>query len=279
MPDTMEKLGRSLIQHGPDSDRIYLIKLDPADVATIVTQLEASAQRNDYGKIFCKVPVPAAETFIHAGYHEEARIPKFFDGRMDVAFMSRFRKSERAQVSGEQQKTIEQTLAVAEKKRESQAVATESAHQIRQLEQNDTPQLAALYRTVFPSYPFPIFDEAYLRETMTTHIRYFGAFEGDRLIAAASAETDPEARNAEMTDFATEPSHRGQGLAVTLLGAMEIDMKKAGFATLYTIARAVSVGMNVTFARCGYYFGGTLMNNTQISGGIESMNVWYKNLA
>jgi hypothetical protein len=36
--------------------------------------------------------------------------------------------------------------------------------------------------------------------------------------------------------------------------------------------------MNVTFARCGYRFAGTLINNTQISGRIESMNVWYKGL-
>lgn len=32
----------------------------------------------------------------------------------------------------------------------------------------------------------------------------------------------------------------------------------------------------VTFARNGYTFSGTLLNNTDISGSIESMNVWYK---
>jgi hypothetical protein len=36
--------------------------------------------------------------------------------------------------------------------------------------------------------------------------------------------------------------------------------------------------MNATFAKAGYSFGGTLINNTNISGDIESMNVWYKNL-
>ena len=39
MPDAIQKLGRSLIQHGSDSDRIYLMKLDSADVATIVLAL------------------------------------------------------------------------------------------------------------------------------------------------------------------------------------------------------------------------------------------------
>jgi len=46
----------------------------------------------------------------------------------------------------------------------------------------------------------------------------------------------------------------------------------------YTIARALSAGMNVTFARAGYDYGGTLTNNTNICGQIESMNVWYKPL-
>ena len=59
---------------------------------------------------------------------------------------------------------------------------------------------------------------------------------------------------------------------------MEENMKTAGFVTLYTIARAASIGINATFAKCGYTFAGTLINNTQISGRIESMNVWYKNL-
>jgi hypothetical protein len=36
--------------------------------------------------------------------------------------------------------------------------------------------------------------------------------------------------------------------------------------------------MNITFAKNGYEFCGTLTNNTDISGGLESMNVWFKPL-
>ena len=278
MPDVTEKLGKSLIQHGKDSDRIYLMKLDPRDEPTIIGQLEQLAEANDYGKLFCKVPAAAAGAFGQAGYHEEARIPRFFHGQTDVAFMSRFRKPGRHCVSDKQQAAIERALALAEQKRTSALVRSQTDYPIRSLGEPEAPQLAALYRRVFTSYPFPISDQAYLRETMATHVRYFGAFDNGRLVAASSAETDRKARNAEMTDFATDPEHRQQGLAVALLQAMEADMKAADYATLYTIARAVSVGMNATFARCGYRFGGTLINNTQISGGIESMNVWYKNL-
>ena len=53
---------------------------------------------------------------------------------------------------------------------------------------------------------------------------------------------------------------------------------RKGFSTTYTIARSLSLGMNLTFAKGGYSFAGTLVNNTQISGQIESMNVWYKHL-
>ena len=37
--------------------------------------------------------------------------------------------------------------------------------------------------------------------------------------------------------------------------------------------------MNITFARQDYVLAGTLVNNTNISGSLESMNVWYKSLA
>ena len=54
-------------------------------------------------------------------------------------------------------------------------------------------------------------------------------------------------------------------------------MEQLGIDTFYTIARSVSFGMNITFAKMDYKYTGTLKNNTNISGNIESMNVWYKN--
>jgi hypothetical protein len=59
---------------------------------------------------------------------------------------------------------------------------------------------------------------------------------------------------------------------------MEKHMIDNNIITSYTIARAKSPGMNITFARNGYEYSGTLINNTQISGKIESMNVWLKTL-
>ena len=113
---------------------------------------------------------------------------------------------------------------------------------------------------------------------MDSHIQYFYVADDEKIIAVSSAEMDASAENVEMTDFATLPDYRGKGLAQWLLGYMEEQMARRGIRTAYTIARALSAGMNVTFARGGYEYGGTLTNNTNICGAIESMNVWYKSL-
>ena len=139
--------------------------------------------------------------------------------------------------------------------------------------------MSALYGRVFETYPFPIVNPAYIRRTMASHVVYFGIWLTGTLAALSSAEIDLQAHNVEMTDFATLEPYRGRSLATGLLKAMEADMTHRNIATAYTIARAPSFGMNITFARMGYTFAGRLVNNTNIDGGFEDMNVWYKRLA
>jgi putative beta-lysine N-acetyltransferase len=113
---------------------------------------------------------------------------------------------------------------------------------------------------------------------MKDNVLYFGVWHDDRLVALSSSETDRENMTSEMTDFATDIEYRKTGLASLLLKAMEVELKKRNFRILYTIARARSQGMNKAFARNRYEYTGTLTNNTNIFGNIESMNVWYKNI-
>jgi putative beta-lysine N-acetyltransferase len=87
---------------------------------------------------------------------------------------------------------------------------------------------------------------------------------------------DIQSGNTEMTDFATLPEYRGKGLSAFLLRLMESEVKKRQIKTTYTIARAPSFGMNITFSKMGYSYSGTLINNTNIFGHFENMNVWYK---
>lgn len=274
MNDTLEKIGNSQIQHGPDNNRIYLMKLDPSGLPDITTQLSALAAEKNYTKIFAKVPAPQAAAFIADGYHREGTIPNFYNGRTDAAFLGKF--FDPAREITPQRTEIETIIALAQSKNGSVIKPLPTGYTLRPAKESDAAELANVYRQVFASYPFPIHDPDYLFETMHSHIYYFVAEKDGKIAAASSGEMDQENRNAEMTDFATLPEHLGNGLAVHLLNFMEPEMRKRNIATLYTIARAISPGMNITFAKCGYSFGGTLINNTQISGAIESMNLWYK---
>ena len=113
---------------------------------------------------------------------------------------------------------------------------------------------------------------------MNENVTYFSILKDEKIIALASAEMDVTSLNVEMTDFATLPEYQGNGLAIYLLKWMEDEMRKKNMKIAYSISRAVSFGVNIIFAKSGYEYSGTLLNNTNISGNIESMNIWYKSL-
>jgi putative beta-lysine N-acetyltransferase len=277
MIDQMATFGNSKIQHGKHSDRAYLMSLAPDDLPEIVNYLDRLAFSRGYSKIFAKIPAAAKKSFIQNGYDSEAAIPDFFRGEEKALFMGKYFSYERMREKSPE--IVGQTLEVALEKPPLDGTPALDPHlSCRQMRPDDTVAMAELYRQVFASYPFPIHDESYLRQTMASDVIYFGIWEDGSLIALASAEIDRLGENAEMTDFATRPDCRGRGLANYLLARAETAVEQLGIRTAYTIARAYSPGMNITFARNGYTFSGTLTHNTQISGKLESMNVWYKAL-
>jgi putative beta-lysine N-acetyltransferase len=275
MFDRIEKLGQSLVQHGPSNDRAYLMKLDPADLPELVKELAELCARHGYSKSFAKVPASAVEPFAAAGYREEARVPMMLGGS-DAVFLGLYLDEQRA--LERQAERVAEVLAVARAKANTSPGAGSHAV-VEETSASDADAMAEVYREVFASYPFPIHEPDYLTETMNSHVRYFCVREHGRIVALSSAEMDRSSGSVEMTDFATRPPARGRGLAVRLLAHMETAMRAQGdMETSFTIARSLSAGMNVTFARAGYTYAGTLTNNTNISGCIESMNVWYKAL-
>lgn len=275
MPDVIEIVGRSVVQHGPGNDRVYLMKLHRGDDRDIVPRLEELALSHGYSKIFAKVPARTLERFLAAGYEQEAAIPQYFPDGETACFLGKFMNAARRP---ERNPTlVREVLAAAESVEAVNRPAPLAAgFSWRVAREEDIPEMAAVYRQVFATYPFPIFDPAFLRTAMYDQTIYFGVWHGADVVALSSAEMDPSSRSAEMTDFATLPEYRGHGLALYLLRRMEETVQALGIRTFYTIARAFSHGMNITFARNGYRFGGTLTNNTNISGNLESMNVWYK---
>ncbi|MEN7973576.1 MAG: putative beta-lysine N-acetyltransferase [Verrucomicrobiota bacterium] len=277
MTDHIENILGATIQHGTYNDRIYLMKLGTADPARLIPRLSALAHRNGYSKIFAKAPASKARPFLIHDYREEASIPGFYNGKEEALFLCCYPKSNR---KNEPMMQILDDIMVSTRERQNAGIQKKLRDDatLRACTETDVEAMAQIYAQVFPSYPFPIHDPDYLLETMQSHVAYFGIEIDGRLVALSSAEMDTDGQNVEMTDFATLPEFCGNGFAAHLLAAMEPEVIKHGIKTAYTIARAASPGMNITFARLGYSYGGRLINNTQISGHIESMNVWHKPL-
>lgn len=276
MHDVIEVIGKgSVIQHGKLSDRVYLLKLDERDVDDILRMIEELANTFNYSKLFCKVPENILPLFIADGYVLEAFIPKFYNSNQNVVFASKFLTSERRECTEKNHLlTFSKLIQNIPQSKKSMT----QVYSIVMLNKEDIEQITAIYRKVFETYPFPIFDPEYIIKTMSDNVLYFGAVKDGELIALASSEMDVKGKNAEMTDFATLPNHTGNGIAKMLLMAMENEMKNREITTLYTIARLQSIPMNLTFLRLNYNYSGTLINNTNIAGKIESMNVLYKHI-
>jgi beta-lysine N6-acetyltransferase len=277
MFDRVDRIGDSVVQQGPHNDRVYVLKLAKHDIPWIIDRIRDIARDNGYSKIFIKAPASALGHFLKKGYVVEAHVPRLFNGNEDGFFLARYLKEmRRHEPKGERiQEVLSKALALAGRHKH---VALAPGYSFHQAGQDDAGDLARLYKKVFVTYPFPIFDEGYLKKTMMENIRYFYVRKDDEIVAASSAEMDRSLLNVEMTDFATHPDHRGKQLSANLLIKMEEEMLDEGMKIAYTIARSLSYPINSLFSRSGYAYGGTLVKNTNICGSFESMNVWHKAL-
>lgn len=275
--DKIENYKGCTIQHGHFSDRIYLMHIPSRPTPDLCMDLMDLAKKHDYSKIFAKLPEGITASFFDAGFTEEARISGFYEAKETAVFMGFYLNDNRSvepKISD-----INKFLKIAKAKSNTNSnLSLDKRFVLRKCNEADVSAMATIYKDVFKTYPFPIHNPNYLLETMQSHVDYFGIETEGKLIAISSAEMDRESANVEMTDFATPMEWRGNQFAQHLLAKMELEMKKKNILTAYTIARAISPGMNITFSKAGYAYCGRLKNNTNISGSIESMNVWSKSL-
>ena len=275
--DHIEKLPcGSVIQHGHYNDRIYLMKVAGNYPDDLPQKLIEMAKKNNYSKIFAKLPLKKANRFIGAGYQLEASVPELCNS--DTGVFLAFYLDDARTNEDKAEIYVKNIVLTFDADKKQAPVLDSKRFLIRPCKAEDVDRMVEIYKKVFQSYPFPIHEDEYILKTMEDNVDYFCVETNGEIIALSSAEKDSAASNVEMTDFATLPEWRSNNLSVHLLQRMEEQMKMEGIKTAYTIARAASPGMNITFARTGYTFGGRLINNTNISGTIESMNVWYKQL-
>ena len=269
------------------------------DDEALCQALEELALSEGYTKIFAKVPTGRVLTFLRQGYRIEALVPRMFHGREDVFFLAWYPQlawyprgagtetgTEKGSLLSKEgaARSIPDpdSMALLDKLIRSKCPIHEpplsGKYRWFHCTGEDLEEMGALYKEVFDRYPFPIHKPEYLKETMQDHVEYFGIRRRDnhKLVGLSSAELHKGFNSVEMTDFAVLPETRGEGLALFLLRRMDEYAFQRRIPSAYTIARLRSPGMNATFIKGGYRYGGTLPGNTFIGGGLESMNVFYR---
>ncbi|MDD4766901.1 MAG: putative beta-lysine N-acetyltransferase [Desulfotomaculaceae bacterium] len=243
-----------------------------AEMAQVLTE-KARAQGLD--KIWLKSSARWVSAFLDSSMKLEATIPGYYQGEDPTLVFARYLSASRQTPSNSSSIELAEKLISGLKTETSKRILP-AGITLKWAQREHCADLARLFSRVFPTYPFPVDDPDYIEYTLDKGVCYISAWHNGELVAASSAETNWPQKNAEMTDFATLPRWRGHGLANCLLARMESRLQDEGYRCLYTIARSSSIGMNKVFAGAGYGFNGVLINNCNISGDFEDMNVWSK---
>ncbi|WP_241481535.1 putative beta-lysine N-acetyltransferase [Mesobacillus campisalis] len=235
------------------------------------------ARQHKAEKLIFKVRREHASAFLENGFLLEGKIEGYFLGS-DCLFFSRFLTPGRKTSSSwvEEDEMIDK---VAILKRNVKAAIPPVDYQLKKLGGQDSVQLAALYDKVFSIYPTPMNDPEYIKKTIQEGTIYFGFDYKGEIVSASSAEINSFYQNAELTDCATLKEHRQYGLMKLLLLQLEKELKDMGIFCSYSLARALSFGMNAALHQLGYSYRGRLANNCLIFDKMEDMNIWCRNLA
>lgn len=255
--------------------RLKVLDYEARDYGRMVQRVDELADANGFDKIFFKAREDDWQQFLTCGYQLEGILKYFYDG--DNAFvMSKFRSVERAhnRLVVDENDLIETLMRMD---RTTEPKPMPEGYQLVTCTEEHIPELITLYKNVFATYPSPLTSEDYVRQTMRRHMIYRAILDNDGyVVSAASAEIDRKHSNAELTDCATHQSARGKGLMRHLLDRIVNDLDGMGIRTPYTLARAASFGMNLVFYRLGFEYCGRLVNNCDIYGQYEDMNIWVR---
>lgn len=257
------------------NDRLRVINYS-GNVGVLFDTLLNLAQRTGSGKIIIFVPINECENLEQNGFVLEGKIKGFFKGLTGFGYSFYVNKKRAQSLHIEKEDQI--LNKILNKQIQANAVQ-EIKHgnfKIRKATPDDIPALIDMYRNIFSSYPSPLMHENYMRQVMDNNVLFIGAFNGEKLVSAASLEIDKFNANAELTDCATLPNYRGRGILQGIMERLEAEGRKLGIVVIYSLARAGSIGMNLSLYKLGYAYEGRFLNNCHIGGRFEDMNLWVK---
>ncbi len=260
----------------PRNSRLKLMEYRPQDLPLLSKRLVSMAEEESLGKVIVYADMGDVSTLQEQGFEVEGTIDGFRDGN-PVCMMARFVDQERSvSVDVEEKDKIVKIAEMASEKEPT--VDLPEGFELRPAKPEDAFSLAQLYKEVFTSYPTPIDQPEEIERAMEDEVYFSVVTHNEQIVSASSADVFPEQNAAEMTDCATLPAYRGKGLVSVLFSHLEERMRSRGIPNLFSLTRAVSVGMNVIAAKHGYCYRGRLVQNCHIAGQYEDMNIWVKTL-
>lgn len=258
------------------NQRIKILEYRATDMQALILRIRALAVANGLDKIVAMATHDDWQEFLRYGYVLEAVIRHYHRGD-DAFVVSKFRSQERLTSTALMEETLLIEQIMGDRRAQPPAVLPDG-YTVELADRADIPELVALYASIFESYPSPLIHPSYLQTVFGEDTIFAVCRRGGAIVAAASIELHATDLAAEMTDCATLAEHRGLGLMTHLLRHLERELERREYVCAYTMARARSYGMNAVFHGMGYEFMGRLVNNCDIFGAYEDMNIWVRRI-
>lgn len=267
---------RARVRLDQRNERLTLLSYDYyGTIAPLAEVLIDTARQERLDKVVVVARGSDWEEFLTRGFALEAKSHRYFQGAPGH-FMSYFLTAER-QVRDRLEEEQELLRSILERE-QTPAGQLPEGYRLEVGSPERAEDLANLYDAVFDSYPSPLTDPEYVRELMESGEGLFllAVTDDGAIASVAAAEIDPEDGNAEITNCATLPDYRGEGLMATLVERLQTELTEQHIGCVYSMARAHSFGMNLVLHRLGYLYRGRLIRHAHIGGDFEDLNLWEK---
>lgn len=274
---TIQGRGFSMeVYNDPYNQRIRIDDLR-GNMVEAIAKAEELAKKQQAEKLIIKARREQFVPLLERGFQCEGMIDQYFLGSDGYFFCKYYSLNRKMSEYDLKEDEIVKNVQLLERYTES--ISPPKEYQLKLIQKEDALKLALLYKEVFKVYPTPLHDPTYICKTMDEGTIYYAFTCGNKIVSAASAEVNEIYKNAELTDCATLPEHRKYGLMKILLEKLEQQLVEKGIYCSYSLARALSFGMNAALHQLGYSYRGRLINNCYIFDKIEDMNIWIKDLS
>lgn len=270
------------IHFEPHNRRLKVYHISQLHVQKTINDLKKIGKEQKCDKLIFYANEANKRFFVQSNCYYEGRIGGFFSGDDAYIFSIFLEPSRRREENHEEDNKV--MNRVNQKYADGPNMNVQSyflpqGYSMRAPEEKDAIYIAELYGSVFETYPTPIHEPEFVLEMIKNdHINLTVVEYEQRIISACSTEILPDFNSAEMADCATLPEHRGNGLLTSQFCHLIQIMHQKKIKTLFTYSRSRSLGMNLVNRKLGFTYGGRMIKNSNISGRLENMNIWYKNI-